>query len=1476
MSDFSFEEALGQPTTPAAPAASKGWRVTPEEQATRDQERMRILQREATDPNLPGGDSSRAAVEREISRAGGKVVAREPEGFSFDEGLLPGNTNGDSEGSLFNRVMYGRDKAPEYANSVGSYAAHVGKETLKNFASLADMFNGLPHQGLALMSDLNTRLAGLVQGKPHAEVSKEAEARVQEIMGAAPKQITQLTAALLGSGETAGVDQVMGTVDSWFDEKGAQLQKATGGALRREDVKSLVNAAFTAAGATGVKAAAGTKITNMRERAKAEGLPEKLTPEEVVAERAKPEPTPEQVQGASRAAAFAEARQNKVYVRPGQRGAVDMNALIPKESEGLTGDQLRALATLSLGSLLKASDYTTKTLDRLPQNRTEFTKQMIEEQLKRPDVTAAEKGVFAEILATSGDKISAHELMARFKQETGDWELKPKQTDEFADYGLERIGREAEGGMDPDALADLSPEDRATALQEAGNLQPRTSVYRLPPNMSFGTGNHFSDPRYFAHTRSFVENGTRHVVEMQSDLAQNTKGAVRSEDRIPLLDRNEVLQKQIDKHGDLLDALDARLDQLPYKPDDPIRKGLDERRRTLWADRAQAKVEAREIRAKLEATEINSRLSPILKNWPKRVIREELGQAAEAGEKSVRFATGDTVAKVEGWPNAASALKEDIKYLEKNIASEEQQFERNGLSARGYGGIDIRTSLSQWKYRLEDAKQRLAELKDSEHLRPEHAGIKKHYDTDIAKFLKQLGGKEVTDTQGHTWIEVPVAEAPNRRAGQRQMFGRADTELLTKLGLGTAGAAAGLYLADDNKKMAGVMGGLVGLLLAGKAGAQAVKGADYGLGLISTRIRNKSESLLKRGRDYERQLRRNAHDKIETAAPFLKELNNLKGADAAAVDLALTSNNKAALQSALTRNPQLAKSWSAVDQLIKTEGRALIRAGLVKNLRSDYLFPRVVIDRPGLVEKLGGVAKEGLERKLAEAEAKTGQALSPVEESTIINQYLRRLDTSDYAPGFTKGRKIAEVTADLRPFYAAPGEALHQYLSATTRAIEKAKFFGRDLVREGEGGRVDTNASIGELVRRERERGKLTAADEVELREMLQSRFGAGERGASPLIQTVKNLTNAGLLGNIVSAGTQLSDLGSVFYAHGIRPTLEALTQKLAGTQRLSARELGLLGHISEELISTGRDPKFLKKFPPKVAAKLAPLFNSAKFVESTFKWSGFQALDGLAKDVHLNAPLIKYQRLLKTAKGERELSAKYKEAFGEEYPQLEADLKAGKVTENTRSLSFSELSDFQPTSKLEMPQGYNDMPNGRLVYMLRSFVLKQADIVRRDAYNNIKKGLQTKDYRQVAKGFNNLLKFSLTMGISGATVAMLTDWISGRKVDFKDLDIAGNLLKTFGWSRWVMDKMRTGDWNDAVLSLTVPPFQMWADITKRDPKAVRYIPILGKLLYSHEMGGAEKADAAEEKAARLTERTPEEKAEARERAAKRKQGGGL
>lgn len=720
-----------------------------------------------------------------------------------------------------------------------------------------------------------------------------------------------------------------------------------------------------------------------------------------------------------------------------------------------------------------------------------------------------------------------------------------------------------------------------------------------------------------------------------------------------------------------------------------------------------------------------------------------------------------------------------------------------------------------------------------------NAPVTERYQQQIADYLNSRKWGEVRDLENAGLVQgkagyFPLsalertpggaARAPARLPNQA---GSASPAQLFTLAAATAGGSLGAFLDEESPLRAGFYGALAGGLMASAAGRSLVKRAiaspDYALGLTSTRLGNINPELKARYRDHSRRVLKALDTTYDQVTPFLTALRDLPSGIQELVARDLWNGKADTIQAtpALRQTfPRVRATLDNIEGQLKALGR--FGEGVV-----EY-FPRIVKDYKGLKAALSQPVREGLERTLAEAEAnmmRTKQrALTDVEQSLVTNRYLFSPGVNSQLPGFARGRKIGEVTEALQAFYEPPAESLLRYLSGSINDIEMARFFGRDIKVNAKGEKKFTSVddSIGELTARlMREKG-MTAEQARTTRGILQARFVGGEKFMNETLATVRDLTNASLLGNVIASATQLGDSFMTIYHFGLTPTLQALGEKLRGTSRMTPKDLGILNHVAEELSG--------QRLPGTVLAK-------------SLQYSGFTAIDRFAKGLGINAALIQAQRMASTPTGRVKLAERYGYAFEGEMPQLIADLRTRANTQRTQRLAFEALSDAQPISKAEMPQAYLEYPNGRLLYQLKTYMLKQGDIVRRDAYQNIVSG----DPKKLLIGARNLAALATVYALAGVPSDVVKDWISGREADpLSTPKMVENVLQTFGLNRYAQDRLSSGKVVDTARDFVTPPLKVLEDIALGREKAVAYIPGVGRPVYDRFLGGNEKREIAE------------------------------
>ena len=672
--------------------------------------------------------------------------------------------------------------------------------------------------------------------------------------------------------------------------------------------------------------------------------------------------------------------------------------------------------------------------------------------------------------------------------------------------------------------------------------------------------------------------------------------------------------------------------------------------------------------------------------------------------------------------------------------------------------------------------------------------------------------------------DVIAERLKNKRLGREA--GSVDPRLLATIA--AAGGVAAYLAANPDQQETLAAAGILGMAGRFKGLRESIstvgQGLDYALGATSTRIGNISPALKLRAREFERNVLEKKEAALQQVHPFLDVIKKVP--EGSPLDLALLRN-----EGVETLLPAEARpAWRAVQKVLGEFEKVHRDLGRFKEGLTNY-FPRIVTDLEGLKKALGTEQRTKLEENLLRAEAKMireqQRGLTDVERSLIVNHSLTADVTMKNDPGYIHGRRVEDLTAQLRPFYASPTDSLLRYLSGAVNDIEMAKFFGKDIATSKVGGKTVTNVdnSIGNIVAQEIKAGRVHHEQANELRALLKSRFEGGERSMSAPLQDARNLTNIALLGQFGSAATQIGDSMMTVYHHGLMPTLKAVKQKLTGDSQVTSKEFGLVNHIAEELGSNR---------------------HTGKALQTVFKANGFAMIDQFAKGLNLNAGLMKNQKLASTQAGRATLAAKYAEAFGPEFPKLLEDLQARRITPEVKSLLFSELSDAQPLTKAEMPQGYLDHPNGRLLYQMKTYMLKQMDVIRRDAYQEIAKG-------NYVKGAKNLVAVATALALSNIPGDIIKDWLSGRDAELEKTDYTEMLLRNFGVSRYSLDQASSGKPLEVVRDMALPPYKHFQEMLnaatsfkednpikaeKQRNKAAKYIPLVGRPYYDIELGG--------------------------------------
>ena len=608
---------------------------------------------------------------------------------------------------------------------------------------------------------------------------------------------------------------------------------------------------------------------------------------------------------------------------------------------------------------------------------------------------------------------------------------------------------------------------------------------------------------------------------------------------------------------------------------------------------------------------------------------------------------------------------------------------------------------------------------------------------------------------------------------------------------------------------------------------------DRALGALSTRIKALDEATFGRLRKFEFDSHVNTQNALRNAEPWVRGFNELSDPVKNNIARLLYNEDFEAARKLMGRGLADQFDMSILPMLSKM-GDDLLESGHSFQKIDNY-FPRLVKDLKGLQDSLG-VEQKGLigkaQRAYAAQKKTTVDKLTDEENAQIIDNLVRGYSYAPKTggkPGFVRNRKLT-LSDDQMKYYASPEESLAIYLRRAVNDVEKRKFMGQYGVKNEETGLLDVERSIGKYVEEARKEGRIGLDDELELIEMLKSRFVGGEQSPGSINATIRDLGYMGTIANPISAVTQLGDLGTSGALNGLRNTLGSLF----GTKDLTLVDIGL-DEISKELAQ-------------------GSVRKTGAALEKLMKGSGFKALDRIGKETYINAAFKNAKKLVKTPKGLEKFKKKIGSTYGDETDALIADLQSGNMTDQVKFFLFNELSDVQPVTLSEFPQAYLNNPQLRIAYMLKSFTLKQIDVVRRNVVQEYAKGNKKQAIKNAA-----LLGGYLSTANTGTQYAK--DLLLGRDVKAEDIPDRAlwNLLSVYGINRYTTDRYwSNGDWKGGVFNTIAPATPLidsvisgGGELLEDDPnleKLIKPVPIVGNLIYNWFLGGAEEYDEKAER----------------------------
>jgi hypothetical protein len=523
--------------------------------------------------------------------------------------------------------------------------------------------------------------------------------------------------------------------------------------------------------------------------------------------------------------------------------------------------------------------------------------------------------------------------------------------------------------------------------------------------------------------------------------------------------------------------------------------------------------------------------------------------------------------------------------------------------------------------------------------------------------------------------------------------------------------------------------------------------------------------------------------------------------------------------------PDIDNQLQAVQRELKTIAEELKEAGHQFDEVDNY-FPRMVKDYENYRKYLTGQESDELSRTLDLFAKKKGKAnadeLTREERSEVIGRFMQGSIRTKNGKLLIGKRTLDKINTNQYSFYESPQEALQKYIRYARNDIERRKFFGTKHSKNDELGMFDPDASIESILGDSSYFGRLDNKQITELAGLFQSRFIGGARNMGNTASVIRDLGYAGTIANPISAIKQMTDLFNVGAIYGYRNVFKSMF----GSKDLKLIDVGIENATNE----------------------LQEASSMSGFLNRVFRASGFQAIDRLGKETAINAGLSRLRAMAKTERGRAKLRQDYEPLFRGEFDAFLDDLQRGDITNNVKIAGFSLLADLQPIARSEMPQAWlNGGDAARMAYMLKSFTLKQLDVVRREVVQEYKKGNQMQAIKKAAT-------IAASLSASGVAVSTVADILLGREVYPEELGDRAlwSLLSTYGMNQYVAQRyFAQGDVIEGLKETLLPatnileavvdlPFEFF----KENPdfgEQMRAVPVIGPFAYAWFGGGAEK-----------------------------------
>lgn len=407
------------------------------------------------------------------------------------------------------------------------------------------------------------------------------------------------------------------------------------------------------------------------------------------------------------------------------------------------------------------------------------------------------------------------------------------------------------------------------------------------------------------------------------------------------------------------------------------------------------------------------------------------------------------------------------------------------------------------------------------------------------------------------------------------------------------------------------------------------------------------------------------------------------------------------------------------------------------------------------------------------------------EFNVYLNNKMYKTNLGEKVPGFLQKRKGGMLSQEELPFYEDPEVALGAYVNSIIVKTEEARMFGNKALQrnkkmelDGESTyRVNLSDPQGELSRLV---GRLFSEGKLDKRQMGDLFFGLDQMFGPP-IKGKEQESNMRQFGRLASYGsllvdptTTLSQLYDLAFMALDNPNVLRIAKTIFTQKDFNLEMAGI-------------DPTLMSaEFRPNNQQRQRFLEKGVKF---TLKTVGFTQLDKLMKETNLTVNYNRYRRISKRPKNSKEFKKFRSEVEFMVGPQdVERtinDFRNGVYdSPYVRELVVRKLLETQPVNAFEMPMAIRKNPNLRMWYTMKSFIIKQANLVNDRMISKILS--RTSSGEEKKKAILELIYLTFLFQMVGIPIDFIKDMFAGRDVYPEDY-VENAFFRLFGMSKYNM-----------------------------------------------------------------------------------------